>query len=82
MNDNLIYLDVSQLNKTIIIIIIKYAKISCNFLKMSGFSSKNVRYPRYQDTGFLQLGGLGSVCAVLNFSFIAGLEVYRLIKSG
>ena len=33
----------------------KYSKISSNFLKMSGFSSKNVRYPRYQDTDFLQL---------------------------
>ena len=25
------------------------------YLKMSGFLSKNVRYPRYQDTAFLQL---------------------------
>ena len=31
------------------------AMIGSNFLKMSGFSSKNVWYPRYQDTGFLQL---------------------------
>ena len=33
----------------------KNAKFSCNYLKMSGFSSRNVRYPRYQDTAFLQL---------------------------
>ena len=30
------------------------AKISSNYLKMSGFSSRNVRYPRYQDTDLLQ----------------------------
>ena len=29
--------------------------ISCNYLEMSGFSSRIVRYPRYQDTTFLQL---------------------------
>ena len=33
----------------------KYAKISSNYLKMSAFSSRNVQYPRYQDTAFLQL---------------------------
>ena len=33
----------------------KYAKICSNYLKMSGFPSRNVRYPRYQDTNFLQL---------------------------
>ena len=33
----------------------KNAKFSCNYLKMSGFSSRNVRYPRYQDTDLLQL---------------------------
>ena len=33
----------------------KYAKIDSNYLKMSGFSSRNVRYPRYQDTDLLQL---------------------------
>ena len=26
-----------------------------NYLKMSGFSSRNVRYPRYQDTDLLQV---------------------------
>ena len=38
----------------------KYAMISGNYLKMSRFSSRNVRYPRYQDTDFLQL------CAKIN----------------
>ena len=33
----------------------KYAWITINYLKMSGFSFRNVRYPRYQDTEFLQL---------------------------
>ena len=33
----------------------KYAKICTNYWKMSGFPSKNVRYPRYQDTDLLQL---------------------------
>ena len=33
----------------------KNAKISSNYLKMSRFSSRNVWYPRYQDTAFLQL---------------------------
>ena len=33
----------------------KQNKISSNHLKISGFSAKNVRYPRYQDTDFLQL---------------------------
>ena len=33
----------------------KYAKICTNYWKMSGFPSKNVRYPRYQDTNILQL---------------------------
>ena len=33
----------------------KYTKIGSNLLKMSGFSFRNVRYPRYQDTGLLQL---------------------------
>ena len=33
----------------------KNYKISSIYLKMSGFSSRNVRYPRYQDTKFLQL---------------------------
>ena len=33
----------------------KNAKFSCNYLKMSRFSSRNVRYPRYQDTAFSQL---------------------------
>ena len=34
---------------------VKFIWIYCNYLKMSGFSSKNVRYPRYQDTKFLLL---------------------------
>ena len=33
----------------------KYAQICCNYLKISGFSSKINWYPRYQDTSFLQL---------------------------
>ena len=33
----------------------KYANIYSNYLEMSGFPFKNVRYPRYQDTYFLQL---------------------------
>ena len=33
----------------------KNAMISSNYLKMSGFSSRNVRYPRYEDADFLQL---------------------------
>ena len=33
----------------------EYAMISSNYFKMSGFSSRNVRYPRYQDTDLLQL---------------------------
>ena len=32
----------------------KYAKNCSNYLKMSGFFSRNVRYPRYQDTDFLE----------------------------
>ena len=31
------------------------AKCCKKYLKMSGFSSKNGRYPRYQETKFLQL---------------------------
>ena len=34
---------------------LKYAKIGSNFLKISGYSSRNVRYPKYQDTDLLQL---------------------------
>ena len=33
----------------------KCSMISSNCLKMTGFSSRNVRYPRYQDTDWLQL---------------------------
>ena len=33
----------------------KFTTIYCNHLKMSGFFPKNVRYPRYQNTKFLQL---------------------------
>ena len=33
----------------------KYIKIISNFLKMSQFSTKKVRYPRYKDTDFLQV---------------------------
>ena len=36
-------------------VLTKYAKINSNYLKMSGLSSRNVRYPRYQDTDLLQL---------------------------
>ena len=32
-----------------------FAIISSNYVKMSEFPSKNVRYPRYQDTNHLQL---------------------------
>ena len=32
-----------------------HSKINSNYLKMSGLSSRNIRYPRYQDTDFLQL---------------------------
>ena len=35
-------------------VLIKYAKINSNYLKMTGFSSRNVRYPRYQNTDLLQ----------------------------
>ena len=35
--------------------IVKYANIKSIYLKMSAFCSKNVRYPRYQDTDLLQL---------------------------
>ena len=31
--------------------------IKNKYMKMSGFSSRNVRYPRYQDTNLLQLCG-------------------------
>ena len=41
--------------KTILSFYTKYAKIYSNYLKMSGFSFRNVRYPRYQDTDLLQL---------------------------
>ena len=40
---------------TILSFLVKYAKIDSNYLKMSGFSFRNVRYPRYQDTDLLQL---------------------------
>ena len=33
----------------------KYAQINRNYLKMSGFSSRIVRYPGYQDTALVQL---------------------------
>ena len=33
----------------------KYASSNSNYFKISGFSSKNVQYPRYQDTDLLQL---------------------------
>ena len=39
----------------IVLFYAKYAKISSNYMKMSGFPSRNVQYPRYQDTNFLQL---------------------------
>ena len=31
----------------------KFAKIDSSYLKMSGFSTRNVRCPRYQDTNLL-----------------------------
>ena len=43
----------------------KYARFSSSYLKMSGFSSKNVRYPRYQDTDFLQLCKTGGMISDL-----------------
>ena len=37
------------------LVLATFAKINSNYLKMSDFSSRNVRYPRYQDTDLLQL---------------------------
>ena len=42
----------------------KFGKINSNYLIMSGFSSRNLRYPRYQDTDLLQL------CLILLFNVL------------
>ena len=50
----------------------KYANISNNTLKMSRFPSRNVRYPRYQDTNFLQVYLMSMYAHLIdNSSFIS-----------
>ena len=58
----------------------KFTRINCNHLEMSGFSSKNIRYPRYQDTDFLQLCKTGGMISDL-ISFFT-VEITASLTSG